>query len=99
MTLTIELTPEQEARLQAAATANGTDPESVLRDFVETLPHDGEKPKTGAEAIAYWEREGLGNPNYGDPSLDSPDLARAIRERQYPPQTDEETDAGRGRAA
>ena len=37
MTLTIELTLQQEAKLWAAA-ANGTDPESVLGELVESLP-------------------------------------------------------------
>ena len=98
MTLTIELTPEQEAKLQAAAEANGTDPERMLQDLVETLP-EIEKPKTGAEAIAYWEREGLFNPNYGDPNLDSPEMARAIREGRYPPRDEEQSDKDQGRAA
>lgn len=38
MTLTIELTPEQEAKLQARAAANGTDPQSILGELVEALP-------------------------------------------------------------
>ena len=96
MTLTIELTQELEARLRAEAVAKGIDPESVLRGLVETLPA-AEKPKTGAEAVSYWEREGLFNPDYGDPNLDSPEMARAIREGRYPPRN--EVDKGEGKAA
>jgi hypothetical protein len=97
MILTIELTPEQEARLQAEADARGIDPETVLQELVKTLP-EIEKPKTGAEAVDYWEREGLFDPDYGDPILDSPEMARAIREGRYPPQADE-ADSGQGKAA
>jgi hypothetical protein len=98
MTLTIELTPDQEARLKAEASAAGIAPESVLQGLVEALPDaDAEKPKTGAEAVAYWERERLFNPEYGDPNLDSPEMARAIREGRYPPRN--EADKSEGKAA
>jgi hypothetical protein len=93
MTLTIELTPDQEARLQAETIARGSDPESVLQDFVEALPAaDAEKPKTGAEVIARMEAEGLFNPDYGDPALDGPEMARAIREGRWPPRKEEPAD-------
>ena len=38
MTLTIELTPEQEARLQEAARRQGIKPADVLIALMETLP-------------------------------------------------------------
>ena len=92
MTLTIDLPPEQEARLQAEADARGSDPKSVLQDLVEALPADAEKPKTGAELIARMKREGLFNPNYGDPAFDGPQMAREIREGRWPPRKEEPAD-------
>jgi hypothetical protein len=38
MTLTIDLTPEQSARLQQAAKARGVDAPTVVRDLIEHLP-------------------------------------------------------------
>jgi hypothetical protein len=38
MTLTIDLTPEQSARLQQAAKARGIDVPAVVRDLIEHLP-------------------------------------------------------------
>jgi hypothetical protein len=38
MTLTLELTPAEEARLSAAARARGQDPEAFLRAIIDTLP-------------------------------------------------------------
>lgn len=38
MTLTIELTPEEEARLKETAQLQGKQPTEVLADFVRTLP-------------------------------------------------------------
>ena len=38
MTLTIELTAEQEAKLTAAAKATGSNPQSILGNLVETMP-------------------------------------------------------------
>ena len=44
MTLKIELTRDQEARLQAEADTRGMDPQSVLQHFVETLPSTDAEP-------------------------------------------------------
>lgn len=74
MTLTIELTPEQEARLRAEAAARGIDPESVLRGLVETLP----PPTWGARAVDRWKQSGLLGV-YGDMSKDAPVYARELR--------------------
>ena len=75
MTLTIELTPELEARLRAEAGARGIDPESVLRGLVESLP----PPRTwGARAVERWKQAGLLGA-YGDMSKDAPVYARELR--------------------
>jgi hypothetical protein len=77
MTLTIELTPEQENRLQAAAERRGLEPaEYAQRLLAENLP---ELPATGAQLLAYWDEEGcLGV--FSDRPEDSPELARQLRQ-------------------
>jgi plasmid stability protein len=80
MTLTIELTPEQEASLQARASAAGMESSEYVRQLLTSDLVTERRPMTGAEMIAYWEREGLIG-SYGDPDVDAPELARRIRER------------------
>lgn len=75
MTLTIDLTPEQGARLQAEADARGSDPESVLLGLVETLPA---AQTWGARVVEKWQREGLLGA-YGDMTKDSTVVARELR--------------------
>jgi hypothetical protein len=55
MTLTIELTPEEEARLAAAARARGQDPEAFLRAIIDTLP-ETEDPTLAL--LSQWIAEG-----------------------------------------
>jgi plasmid stability protein len=45
-----------------------------------SAPAPQERTKTGADLIAELEAEGVLT-GYGDPALDSPDLARALREQ------------------
>lgn len=86
MTLTIELTPEQERGL-VEAKARGIDIQTYLRGVIDALivglPQPStETPETvlsGAEAIKLWQEQGLLG-SYGDPDIDSPELARQIRE-------------------
>lgn len=82
MTLTIELTSEQEARLQAAAVQCGVDPAEYAKQVLnENLPS---LPVTGAEALAYWKREGARGV-YADRHRypeDSPELARKLRQKE-----------------
>ena len=73
MTLTMELTEEQEKRL--AAQANGKSLEQFAK---EILAEVAERPMTGAELVAYWEREGLVGIFKDAP--DSPEFARQLRE-------------------
>jgi hypothetical protein len=80
MTLTIELTPEQEAALQAQAQAAGMEASEYARELLASDLASARRPMTGAEMIAHWEQEGVIG-SYGDPDVDSPELARRIRER------------------
>ena len=61
MTLTLELTPEQQEKLDAEAIQHGMDTAtfalSVLTGNAATLP--APKKWSGADLVAYWEREGL----------------------------------------
>ena len=93
MTITIELPPDQEAKLQALAGARGTDLATVLRDLVSALPEELEpvappKPtangpvassqKTTAEILADWDEEGTPSV-YGRDPADATDIARRLR--------------------
>ena len=56
MTLTIDLTPEQAARLQRAAKARGVDASTVVRELIEHLPE--EQPDTATLALLdAWDAE------------------------------------------
>jgi hypothetical protein len=78
MTLTIELTPEQEARLKEKAQARGQAAEeyaaALLADDLEP------RPTTGAEAIAYWRKKGILGRLFADRPEDSLELARKLRQ-------------------
>lgn len=79
MTLTLDLPPELETELAAEAEHLRLPlKEYVLRVLaVGRLPHP--MPRTGAEVVAYWEREGLlgTRPDITDPATH----ARALREK------------------
>lgn len=73
MTLVLELTPEQEQQLEAKARQRNLDTtsyaitllfekETAEHDLDQVLPPVGPLPVvngTGADLVAYWEREGL----------------------------------------
>lgn len=76
MTITIELTPEEETRLKAEATRRNLDPADLVHSLISSL----QKPMSGAEALAYWEEQDcLGV--FADRSEDSPELARRLRQK------------------
>jgi hypothetical protein len=91
MTLIVELTPEQEAQLSIQAHAAGVDPAEYVRALIvnigsQTMP-GAARPKTGAEVLD--ELKGLNlPPGYGDPSIDSPELARQLSARFSRPSRD-----------
>jgi hypothetical protein len=93
MTLTLELTPEQEQTLETEARRRNMDAASYAKALLfekdaaedseeQTLPPAGPLPPangTGADLVAYWEREGLIGTR---PDIeDSLEHARAIRRR------------------
>ena len=80
MTLTLELTPEQEAALQAQATAAGIDATEYAQRLLASDLVTERRPMTGAEALAFWEREGLRGVFADRP--DSQTFARQLREAE-----------------
>ncbi len=93
MTLTLELTTEQEQQIEAEARRRNMDAASYAKALLfeeeaaedgeeQTLPPAGPLPPTngtGADLVAYWEREGLIGTR---PDIkDSLEHARAIRRK------------------
>ena len=88
MTLTLELTPEQEQRIEAEASRRNMDAASyakalLFEEAAEQLEpaavQTAEEPWSGADLVAYWEREGVigSRPDI----TDSLKHARAIRRK------------------
>lgn len=76
MTLTIELTPEQEAELRERAVA-GVDASENPKDRIkQILPLP---PMPPAQAVEYRTREGVTGSD-DDPTIDCEELARRMRE-------------------
>lgn len=82
MSVVIELPPELERRVIAEAARNGTSPEAtIVSSLDEYLPPDP-KPKTGAEVLEFWKREGLLGIWADRTDIpDSPEYARQLRLR------------------
>jgi len=88
MTITLNISPEQEELiLQRAGKANLTPEQYLLSLAVGLKPKRSERkkppafqPAWGAGVLAELEAEGVLT-GYGDPSVDSPDLARQLRAR------------------
>jgi len=95
MTLTIDLTPEQESKLQALANATGTDTQTALVDLIVALPNEeiirrrfstgspadaAARHKTTAEILAGWDAEGLPSV-YGRDPEDATVIARRLRQQ------------------
>jgi hypothetical protein len=89
LTLTIELTPEQEAVLQAQAQVAGVDVAEYARRLLALDLAIETGAMTPAQAVEYWEREGLIG-SYGDPNIDAPELARRLRARVWAGSASEE---------
>ncbi len=77
MTLTIELTPEEEARLQEEAQRAGVDTAAFAHWLIASGLVELPLPKTPSEAIAYWREAGVTGLFADRP--DSPEFARQLR--------------------
>jgi hypothetical protein len=84
MTLLLELTPEVEDTLRAEASRRGLPVEKYALEALVTgmsagAEHgpDNNLPQTGAEALAYWKREGVMGLFADRP--DTPEFARELR--------------------
>jgi hypothetical protein len=79
MSLTIELPPELEAELAAEAAQLRLPLSEYLVRVIAFGRAPNPMPRTGAEVVAYWEREGLLGtlPDITDPS----EHVRALREK------------------
>jgi hypothetical protein len=77
MTMTLELTADQEARLLERAKAAGMDDARAYVLALIESQTDSLIPKTAADVLAYWKREGLDSLFEGKP--DSPEFARELR--------------------
>jgi hypothetical protein len=75
MALTVELTPEEQTRLEQEAALRGLEAAEYARRLIEAGL--SARPMTGAEALAYWEREGVLGLFQDRP--DSPEFARELR--------------------
>ena len=81
MTITIDLTQEEEARLKSAAADAGIDEAEYVRTLIVSLGKpDSSRPKTGAELADALEALNLSG-EYGDPNIDAPELARQLAAR------------------
>lgn len=78
MSLNIELTPDEEARLRRAAEARGLAADEYARELIRAGEWNDEpwnapeepRPRNGAELVAYWDRLGV----FGS----RPDIADAL---------------------
>jgi hypothetical protein len=80
MTLTLELTPEEEASLHARAARAGLDEAAYLRSLIAGKRPARKGQNTPAEMVAFWLANGLLT-GYGDPDKDSTEVARELREK------------------
>ncbi len=80
MTVTIELTAEEEARLTAKAARAGLAPADYLRSVIGDDTDTTALPKTGAELAAAIDALNLSG-SFGDPAIDSSELARQLRKQ------------------
>lgn len=91
MTLTVTLDSETEKVIERKAARLGITPSEYLTRLAEksarqrpgiskSAPNSHKKPRTGAELLAELDAAGLLN-GYGDPNIDSPELARQLREQ------------------
>jgi hypothetical protein len=82
MTLTLDLPPELEARLNSEAARRGLSPAECALEVLDVAMPDPSSPATPAEAVAEWEREGvIGIWSDRTDIPDSPEYARQLRQQ------------------
>ena len=74
LTVTVELTPEQSERLHSFASQSGGDVSAVIRQMIDALPTYKHTGADLADRI-----RSLPIAGYGDPTIDSVELARQLR--------------------
>jgi hypothetical protein len=79
MTLTLELTTDETARLKSAAQQTGSQIGDVVHKLISELPEPVTKLTAGAQALAEWEAEGI--LGLWSDRADSPELARELRQQ------------------
>ena len=70
MTLTLDLTPEQEARIQTMSHAMGIEPTEFLRRMIDDLPHHPDGPRPGESVFDALNRIGVYGAVEGRPRKD-----------------------------
>jgi len=89
LTITIELTREQETILSKEAQAAGVDQTEFIRLLIVSLGKPcSSRPRTGAELADALEALNLSG-EYGDPNVDAPELARQLAARFSRPNREE----------
>ena len=85
MTLTVNVSPEAESRLQRRAKINGIPLTELISEIVEEASRhigDHSKPMTGAELVAQLEADGVVGAWANRPDItDSAQFARELRQR------------------
>lgn len=78
MTITIELTQEEEARFRQEAEQRGTDLATLAHDLISLTITP--KLTNGRDLLEYWEAHGVLGKVFMDRPEDAPELARKLRE-------------------
>jgi hypothetical protein len=78
MTITIELSPEEERNLREKAKDMGVEPEDYARRLLGSAV--SREKRTGADILSEIKALNLAH-GYGDLSIDSPELARRLRDQ------------------
>jgi hypothetical protein len=82
MTIAIELTDEEEARLRRSAKAEGKNPEEFLRSLIARLPEQSPvQPGVTSGALLLEQLRADGALGIWKDRADSPELSRALRRR------------------
>lgn len=83
MSLTLDLPPRLKERLTMEARKLGLSLGEYALRLLEEPPAKVQRPRTGAEVVAYWRREGVlgSRPDLTDPSAHAEDIRHAAERR------------------